>query len=700
MKCAHCRLRLGSPSRLRFAHGTKFPNFGPPFRYTAREKKGPPAQFRMVEFFQVLLLILGGALSVSGIRFRGDSNLMLWVRQIAAMRRSAVALVGLATFLGCLAVACALHEPVPRIHDEFSYLLMSDTLAHGHVSNPSPPLSEFFDTFHVLMRPVYASKYFPAQGLFLALGEMLTGHPAVGLWLSSALACAATCWMLQAWTGPMWGLLGGFLMIVQIGVYSYWSQSYWGGMVAALGGALFFGAVRRLWERSKWQNAIALALGLVIVANSRPLEGVLAVLPITGLFLIRLWRERRWQESGFWKDLVLPVGVVLVLGATATGAYNHTITGSVLKSPYALHEQQYQESPPLIFMPPRPAISYSSFWVWDYYHLQENRLYTAQRKPSLWGIAIARKLRTWWFFYCGILLTPALVLPGILRRGTIRYVQIVLLAGLVGLSLASGPRSVIPHALIDVFALMQIGLLWVVFEEFWSRAALATCSLLILEMFFVKWSFPHYFAPAACLVLFLEIDGLRRIWRWKSEELATPTQISRSERRRVSRQRTKDPQGAGSQWRSFVLLLPVMCMISLALRVEARINDWSENSHSPDRDALPTQDWSLRRVDLERWLERQPSPQLVFVRYSQRHNVNFEWVYNRADLAHSHLIWARYLGPEHDKLLQQQFPDRIPWVIDADRPEPQLVPYAEAVPSSGFTPSAPQAAPEEDRPDW
>src|ERR1035438_7611039 len=45
-----------STSALRFAHGTKFPNFGPPFRYTAREKKGPPAQFRMVEFFQVLLL--------------------------------------------------------------------------------------------------------------------------------------------------------------------------------------------------------------------------------------------------------------------------------------------------------------------------------------------------------------------------------------------------------------------------------------------------------------------------------------------------------------------------------------------------------------------------------------------------------------------------------------------------------------------
>jgi hypothetical protein len=662
--------------------------------------RGSPAQFRMVEFVQLLLLILAVMLSLSGMRFREDSPLMVWAWQTAAMSHSVVTLVGIGTFLGCMAVAGLLHEPLPRIHDEFSYLLMSDTLAHGHVSNPAPPLSEFFDTFHVLMRPVYASKYFPAQGLFLAVGEKLTGHPAVGLWLSSALACAAMCWMLQAWVGPTWALLGGFLMTVQVGVYSYWSQSYWGGMVAALGGALFFGAVRRLWERSKWQNAILLALGLVILANSRPLEGLLAVLPLAVLLPIRLWRERRWQEVGFWRDLVLPAGAVLVLGATATGAYNHAITGSVLKSPYALHEQQYQESPPLIFMPPRPAISYSSFWVWDYYHLQENRLYTAQHKPSLWGIAIARKLRTWWFFYCGILLTPALVLPGLLRGRTARYIQMALLAGLIGLSLASGLRSVIPHATIDILAMMQIGLLWVVFEDFWPRVALATSSLLILEMFFAKWSFPHYFAPAACLVLFLEIEGLRRIWHWKREGVVTPAQASRSERRRASRQRAKASQEAGSLWRGFVLLLPVVCVISLAMRVEARINDWSEDSHSPDRDALPMQDWSLRRVDLEHWLERQPSPQLVFVRYSQRHNVNFEWVYNRADLVHSHLIWARYLGPEHDKLLQQQFPGRIPWVIDADRPEPQLVPYAEAIASSGFTPSAPQVAPEEDRPDW
>jgi len=50
---------------------------------------------------------------------------------------------------------------------------------------------------------------FPRSGVFLAVGEKLVGKPVIGLWLSSALACAALIWMLQAWISPGWALLGG-----------------------------------------------------------------------------------------------------------------------------------------------------------------------------------------------------------------------------------------------------------------------------------------------------------------------------------------------------------------------------------------------------------------------------------------------------------------------------------------------------------
>jgi hypothetical protein len=597
---------------------------------------------------------------------------------------------------GCLTVAAVLHEPLPRVHDEFSYTVMADTFAHGHVANAAPPLPEFFDTFHVLTHPVYASKYFPAQGVFLAIGEKLTGHPAVGLWLSSALACAAVVWTLQAWTTSGWALLGGILMALQYGMFSYWSQSYWGGMAAALGGALFFGAFRRLWDRLSWQNSVWLALGLVILANSRPLEGALAALPATFLFLHRLWRNRRWQEAGFWPKLVLPCFAVLAFGALAMGAYNRAITRSAFKPPYVLHEEQYQESPQFLFLPKRPQLTYTSAVVQYYYQVQETRLWASERIPKLWMSGIARRLGTWWLFYCGYLLSIPLVLPAILRGGKLRWMQIGLVAVLSILAIQSGPKEFAVRGLIDVFAVLQIVLLWFVFDDMWGRLAVGTTALVIVEGFLVKWAFPHYSAPTACLVLFLQVEGMRRIWNWSPERASGDRVLSRSERRRMKNE--KRPRLIPNL-HGVVYALPIACLIALILRVEARLQGWKEDGHNPERQALLMNDWSLRRADLEKWMEQQPSPQLVFVRYSPRHNVNFEWVYNHADIMRSHVIWARDLGMEHNKLLLNLLPGRTVWLLEADAREAQLAPYA-----GTEKPTAPAVntaiVSDEDRLDW
>jgi hypothetical protein len=59
---------------------------------------------------------------------------------------------------------------VPRIHDESSYLIQTRMLLHGRLWMPRHELADFFESFHILTTPVYASKYFPGAAILNAPG--------------------------------------------------------------------------------------------------------------------------------------------------------------------------------------------------------------------------------------------------------------------------------------------------------------------------------------------------------------------------------------------------------------------------------------------------------------------------------------------------------------------------------------------------
>lgn len=255
--------------------------------------------------------------------------------------------------------------PIPTVHDEFSYLLASDTFAHGRVTNPPSPMWEHFESFHINVRPTYQSMYPPAQGLFLALGQVTTGVPWIGVVLSVALLCGAVYWMLLGWLPPAWAWLGGGFTVIRFGIFSYWINSFWGGAVAALGGAILLGALPRLRNDFKRGTALAFSLGLLTLAFSRPLEGfAFSVAPVlVAIFYLRKI-DCRWSRK---LKVVMPALALLAIGFGFLLYYNWRSTGSSLEMPYAVNMKTYHISNPFLFQKPNPVPAYHHEAMRTYY---------------------------------------------------------------------------------------------------------------------------------------------------------------------------------------------------------------------------------------------------------------------------------------------------------------------------------------------
>ena len=226
--------------------------------------------------------------------------------------------------------------PEPFVHDEFAYLLGADTFLEGRITNPMPPLSEFFESFHVSMRPTYHSKYPPGQSCFLALGTWGFGKPIFGVWLSYILSVLAVTWGLFAVMPPSWAALGGIFSVLNTLMLTKWAFSYWGGSVAMLGGALFLGGLLRVISSPRVPTALVMGLGLVIMSFTRPLEGLLtAVICLVPYLVFCIGRIRLdYDDRGYRRILIVLVitgGIVLV----GNLFYNRALTGSFFTFPHS-----------------------------------------------------------------------------------------------------------------------------------------------------------------------------------------------------------------------------------------------------------------------------------------------------------------------------------------------------------------------------
>jgi hypothetical protein len=423
----------------------------------------------------VFLIKLVGTVVLHGIALEAPQQLAglldrlssVWSTLVKHRAAGIVAVFMLA--LGGSAVV-NLHQtlPGPGTHDEFSYLLAADTFLHGRLANPTHPLWPFFESMHIIQQPTYASKYPPAQGLILAMGIVLFGHPMAGVWVSLALACAATCWMLLAWVPQRWALFGGVLMALHLSPGT-WAQGYWGGAVAALGGALVFGALRRLVRGGRWRHGLILGTGLGILANSRPFEGLVASLPVVAV--LGSWAWQRRQSGSRWEVVALlaPALVVAALTGAWMAWYNYRVTGNPLRLPYQVHDATYAAAPLFLCQaPPTELPVYRHQAMREYYVDWE--LGHFLHKHVGWGFNTSMLSKVWHFirFFVGpVFFLPLLVIAWHLR-------------------------------------------------ERWTAFAAITCGLVLLALSQTLYLHPHYAAPVTALVIFLIVQGFRHLewWEW------------------------------------------------------------------------------------------------------------------------------------------------------------------------------------------
>jgi hypothetical protein len=524
---------------------------------------------------------------------------------------AAIALCGLLGFIGPALYGLGTGIPRPKFHDEYSYLLAADTFAGGRLANPPPELPEFFEAEHLLVAPTYVSKYPPGQGLVMAAGQVLFGHPIWGVWLSCGAFAASLCWMLQAWISRKWALVTTLIVIFGTGISSYWAQSYWGGMAAATASALLFGGMRRSLRRPRIAVSMTMGFGIFVLAITRPFEGLVTCLPVGLVMAAWLVSNRRWSLPIKMTRWALPVAVVCLAGGLWIASYNQAVTGHWWQMPYSLYQRQYfhhgmvcgskvreTERNPC----PRLARYYAAKVMPD-----ETAVETAERvRTNLWMTAVK-------FINCGF-------------------------TGFRTMRSLSQPRLA-PFAALAVVFVASLSSRWMSFS--W-----ATICLTLTAEAIVYWWHPHYSAPLFPLLYLLVGQTLRT--------LGGNSRLGR---------------------REWVPLALVGVACGWALATDGRVARDSFRKTAAQCPADATSPHIGTRSDAERRLRQEPGRHLVFVTYDMNYSVHDEWVYNAADMGSARIVFAHDLGDEKNGRLIELNRDRRVWRASVSDAGKRLEPF-------------------------
>jgi hypothetical protein len=163
-----------------------------------------------------------------------------------------------------------------------------------------------------------------------------------------------------------------------------------------------------------------------------------------------------------------------------------------------------------------------------------------------------------------------------------------------------------------------------------ARLPLAILGIYLIGLSLEKAVLPHYFGPAASILILLLVLAIHRLRYCKLD-------------------RTLDGR--------MLIAIVFVCFFAQFCR-DVFFRERVDLTGSPS--------FLQHRHEVIDRLERTPGSHLVLVHYGPTHSFHEEWIYNHADIDGSKIVWAHDNNSEGIQPLLNYYPDRAAWCLDPD----------------------------------
>jgi hypothetical protein len=226
-------------------------------------------------------------------------------------------------------------------HDEFMFRLQTVMLAHGRLWMPAHPLADFFESFYVLVKPVYAAIYYPGTAIVYTPGVWLgLKFWVIPLVLSGSVIGFTYRIVAELVDGAV-GCIAALMLLAtpefrRIAIMNM-------GQPPALVLGLLLILLWLHWRRSpSWLATFFIGLCTGLCAITRPIDAICFALPVGVMMFVPLFRTPR-KLGVLW--LIFLAGVIPFVALQLV--FDRGVTGHWLRTP--VQEVLDREMPGLEF---------------------------------------------------------------------------------------------------------------------------------------------------------------------------------------------------------------------------------------------------------------------------------------------------------------------------------------------------------------